>query len=115
MGRPCVWLIMMTALAPSAALVRAEEGDWMNSRESYLCKSSDEVREIRTYVRAAPAGSAGATAACRVDYLKGGVTRTLWSAHGGRAYCVDRAAQLLATLEASHFACQRLRNGAADE
>ncbi len=99
------------ALCLMAGRVHALD-DWTNSRESYLCKSSTEVREIRTYVRDVPRSGTGDERTCRVDYLKGGVTQTLWSAHDGHAYCYARAADLVAKLTTNYFHCERLRLGA---
>lgn len=90
--------------------VQAQE-EWTSSTESYLCKSSTEVREVRTYTNESAAEDPDALS-CRVDYLKSGATQTLWSAHHGRAYCDDKASELVAKLTAGgQFSCERLRLG----
>jgi hypothetical protein len=43
--------------------------------------------------------------ACRVDYTKDGVTKTMWSAKTGRAYCTKRATTLVTKLAESHYSC----------
>jgi len=100
------------AVACAWSLCARAQTDWTSEAQSYLCKSSTEVREIRTYWReAAPAGQADA-ATCRVDYLKSGGTQTLWTARHDRAYCDGKAAALVAKLTASGtFHCQRLQMG----
>lgn len=97
-----LWLL----LAP----VQAQE-DWTNSTESYLCKSSAEVREVRTYWREASPEHPGELS-CRVDYVRAGAIQTVWSAHRGRAYCDAKASELVAKLTAGgQFSCERLRLG----
>jgi hypothetical protein len=116
-------LRMMVALMLLEGAADAQD-DWVGSTNSYLCKSSTEVREVRSYWREqseAPAKNAATTAAttaaanalsCRVDYLKAGTTQTLWSAHHGRAYCDDKAAALVSKLTAAgEFRCERLNVG----
>jgi hypothetical protein len=82
------------------------QDDAAESRESVICKSSNEVREINTY-RSAPGGAPG----CRVEYIKNGANRTLWTSTTSRSYCDAKASSLVATLEADHFSCQRLQLG----
>jgi hypothetical protein len=90
--------------------VQSQE-DWTSSTAGYLCKSSSEVREVRTYWRENP-GEQPDALSCRVDYLKGGTAQTLWSSHHGRAYCDDKASELVAKLTAGgEFRCEQLRLG----
>jgi len=114
MTRTHCWLSgLALCLAHGGALAQAPASDdWTSSPESYLCKSRSEVREIRTYWRDTSGQSADALS-CRVDYLKSGTVQTLWSAHHGRAYCDQKAADLVTKLTASgEFSCDRLRLGA---
>lgn len=63
-----------------------------------VCRSAVESREIRIH-RQADGG-------CRVDYVKDGSTRTLWSARGDPLYCDSRAAELAARLERGGLNCE---------
>lgn len=43
---------------------------------------------------------------CRVDYLKDGQTKTLYTAKTGRAYCAAKAAALVTTLASGNYTCR---------
>jgi len=90
-----------------AGLTRAQD-DRTDTRDRFICKSSSEVREIKTYVSNAPNGDAEESFSCRVDYIKNGTPRTIWSSRSSRSYCDGKAAKLAAMLEARHFSCERL-------
>lgn len=96
------WCVLATA-------AQAED-EAPNASETYMCKSSNEVREINVYrTESSQGGDAGH---CRIDYIKNGATRTVWSAATRKSYCDGKAAKLIAILESSHFSCQRLQLGA---
>jgi hypothetical protein len=95
----------------AAGSPRAQD-DWATTRESFLCKSNTEVREIKTYISNSLDGNARG---CRVDYLKNGTTQTIWSSRTSRSYCDGKASHLAAKLEASHFSCSQLRLQRSDE
>jgi hypothetical protein len=82
------------------------DDDWTTTSESFICRSSTEVREIKTYVGAA--AEAAVRHGCRVDYVRNGSTRTLWSSVTEKSYCNGKASALATKLEASHFSCQPL-------
>jgi hypothetical protein len=42
---------------------------------------------------------------CRVDYMKDGATKTVWSSATSRAYCVKQATALVTKLVESHYSC----------
>lgn len=77
------------------------QDDWSNTRDSFICRSSTEVREIKTYV-------SENTLSCRVDYIKKGTTQTIWSSRTGRSYCDGKASNLAARLGAGNFSCKPL-------
>jgi hypothetical protein len=87
------------------------EDDWTNTRESFICRSSTEVREIKTYVAAAAPADAPAGVSCRVDYIKNGATQTIYSSHTARAFCDAKAVALAARLQAGNFTCKPLHSG----
>jgi hypothetical protein len=91
------------------------QDDWTDTRDRFICKSSSEVREIKTYVSNAPHGDAEESFGCRVDYIKNGTTRTIWSSRSSRTYCDGKAAKLAANLEATHFSCERLDARSSDK
>ena len=94
--------------------VRAQD-DSTDTRDRFICRSSSEVREIKTYVSNAPHGDAENGLSCRVDYIKNGATQTMWSSRNNRSFCDGKAAQLAAKLEASHFSCERLDSRRSDK
>ncbi len=77
------------------------QDDWSNTRDSFICRSSTEVREIKTYV-------SENTLSCRVDYIKNGTTQTIWSSRTDRSYCGGKASNLAARLGAGNFSCKPL-------
>lgn len=91
----------------AAAGAQAQD-DWATTRDSFLCKSSTEVREIKTYVSNTSDEDRAAAHGCRVDYVKNGTTQTIWSSRTSRSYCNGKASQVVARLEASHFSCSPL-------
>ncbi|HLZ98486.1 MAG TPA: hypothetical protein VKP66_11175, partial [Steroidobacteraceae bacterium] len=97
----------------AAAGIALGQDDWSTTRESFLCKSDSEVREIKTYI--SPDGDLAGAVGCRVDYIKNGTTQTIWSSRSNRSYCNGKAAQLAAKLERSHFSCSPLRLQQSDE
>src|SRR3984957_9118920 len=103
--------IVVLCCSGTAGFVRAQ-GD---PRDRFICKSSSEVREIKTYVSNAPHGDAEAGFSCRVDYIKNGTTQTMWSSRTNRSYCDGKAAKLAAKLEASHFSCEQLDSRRSDK
>ena len=91
----------------AAGLACADE-EWTNTRDSYICRSSNEVLEIKTYVSNASADGHEQGPECRVDYIRNGVTRTLWSSHTSRSYCNGKASSLVAKFRSGIFSCEPL-------
>jgi hypothetical protein len=108
-GRGAVLISCLVAVGSARA-----EDDWATTRESFLCKSSTEVRGIKTYSNSSDTDHATARG-CRVDYIKNGRTQTIWSSRTSRSFCDGKASQLAAKLEASHFSCSPLRLQRSDE
>jgi hypothetical protein len=98
----------------AAGNARAQD-DWLTTRESFLCKSDTEVREIKTYISNSSDADSAMARGCRVDYIKNGTTQTIWSSRTSRSYCDGKASQLAAKLEASHFSCSPLHLQRSDE
>jgi hypothetical protein len=88
--------------------VAQAQDDWTATPESLICRSSTEVREVKTYVSGPAAGGVTEHRGCRVDYIKGGKTRTLWSSRTSSSYCHGKAATVAARLKATHFTCEPL-------
>jgi hypothetical protein len=103
--------IVVICCSVTAGFVRAQD----DTRDRFICKSSSEVREIKTYVSNAPHGDAEAGLSCRVDYIKNGATQTMWSSRTNRSFCDGKAAKLAAKLEASHFSCEQLDSRRSDK
>jgi hypothetical protein len=91
----------------AAGVTHADE-EWTNTRESFICRSSSEVLEIKTYISNSPLGDDGKGSGCRVDYIRNGTTRTIWSSRTSRAYCDGKASSLITKLRAGAFSCESL-------
>ena len=112
-ARRCLGIVVICCSA-MAGLSPAQD-DWTDTRDRFICKSSSEVREIKTYVSNARDGDAEAGLSCRVDYIKNGTTQTMWSSRSNRSFCDGKAAKLAAKLEASHFSCEQLDSRRSDK
>jgi hypothetical protein len=108
----CRALVILCLAAAGAA--RAED-DWAATRESFICKSNTEVREVKTYNSISPEGGPAVARSCRVDYIKNGTTQTIWSSRTNRSFCDGKASQLAARLKASNFSCNPLHLQRSDE
>ena len=106
--------IAVICYSVTAGFARAQD-DSTDTRDRFICRSSSEVREIKTYVSNAPQGDAEEGLSCRVDYIKNGATRIVWSSRSNRSFCDGKAAKLAARLEASHFSCERLDSRRSDK
>lgn len=69
---------------------------------NFKCVSTVERREVHLYLNS---GAQNDGPICRVDYLKGGVTETLWTAQLNAEFCETQARQLTERLENSSFKC----------
>lgn len=69
--------------------------------ERFTCTSGASKRLINIY-RGGDERDAGR---CRVDYIKGGSTKTVWSASGDYASCVRQAVALVTKLSRSNYSC----------
>ena len=95
-----VGCLSIASLVPAATTVAEPQS-------ILLCHSPVATREIRIY----HTGNGG----CRVDYLKEGATRTLWSASSDHGYCQTRATALAATLARGNFTCDATDHMAAND
>lgn len=92
------FVVISCLVVASTALA---QDDWMNTRDSFICRSSNEVREIKTYI-------SEDRRSCRVDYIKNGKTSTLWSSSSVGSFCGSKASGLAAKLGHGNFSCQPL-------
>ena len=106
--------IVVIGCSATAISARAQD-DSTQTSDRFICKSSSEVREIKTYVSSGSRGDTEAGLSCRVDYIKNGTTQTMWSSRSNRSFCDGKAAKLAAKLEASHFSCERLDSPRPDK
>jgi hypothetical protein len=70
------------------------------TREEFVCTSGPISRIISI------SANGGDRAICRVDYTKGGKTKTLWSASSNRAYCTKKALSLVTKLIQDNYSCK---------
>lgn len=69
--------------------------------QEFVCRSPTEERVVRLYSRF----DAQARHGCRVEYMKGGRARTLWSSQSSSAYCVSKVTHLVTVLSQDNFKC----------
>jgi|HubBroStandDraft_1064217.scaffolds.fasta_scaffold49587_3 hypothetical protein len=74
------------------------------SHEQFLCTSGAATRLVSIYRNAS--GRAWGSGGCRVDYTKGGETRTVWSSKNDYAYCTKRALALVTRLTQGSYSCR---------
>jgi hypothetical protein len=73
--------------------------------QDFTCTFGTEKRVISVY-NDDTANGGGKHGSCRVDYTKGGTTKTLWSSSSDRAYCAQKATSLVTKLAQGRFSCR---------
>jgi hypothetical protein len=91
-----IFSIFLLAAAKSTGQVQVE------SDEQFICTSGPVKRVVRIVNRHAEKELGG----CRVDYIKDGKTKTVWSSKSGYAYCVAKAVSLVTKLGQGNFSCK---------
>jgi hypothetical protein len=89
-------LICIACLAGSGSVSAGTQ-----AAERFTCTSGADKRLINIY-RGGDERDAGR---CRVDYTKGGSTKTVWSASGDYASCVKQAVALVTKLSKNNYSC----------
>jgi hypothetical protein len=77
------------------------------AQEQFICRLPG-ASDRRIGIYRAP----GNVQRCRVDYLRDGKTRSLWSAGHDYAYCVRKALEIVRLLEQLRFNCSPQTNAA---
>ena len=98
--RKRVGLLLAACLVVTSASSSEPQAE---SRERFVCTFGATQRLVDIY-RLAPRGAH--PGGCRVDYIKEGVTKQLWSANADYAYCVKRAVALVTKLSKGNFSCK---------
>ncbi len=91
------WLRVILCIGGAAAGV-GRAADQSESREDFIC-TSHSTKQLISVINYAPRG-------CRVEYTKGGVTKTLWSSQSNPAFCAAMGARLVTTLVKGNFSCK---------
>jgi hypothetical protein len=81
------------------------------SHEEFICTFGSDKRVV-SLVKTDPARE---PKACRVDYIRNGQTKTVWTSKTGYAYCVAKAASLVTKLAEGHYSCKPQSVGTPDE
>ncbi len=90
------YLIASLALALGSAIALASDS------YSYQCKHDNDVRTIEViYLQRESA------LPCEVNYIKNGVSETLWSARYEQGYCEARAAEFSKRQEEWGWVCEK--------
>jgi hypothetical protein len=74
------------------------------SHEQFLCTSGPAKRLVSIYRNTS--GREWGSGGCRVDYTKGGETKTVWSSKNDYAYCTKRALALVTKLTQGNYSCK---------
>jgi len=91
------WLRLILCVGSAAAGVGRAPAQ-SESREDFIC-TSHSTKQLISVIKDPPRG-------CRVEYTKGGVTKTLWSSQGNPSYCAAMGARLVTTLVKANFSCK---------
>jgi hypothetical protein len=91
-----LWIFLLAAANVSTGQVQTE------SQEQFICTSGSVKRVVRIINRDAAKQPRG----CRVDYIKDGKTKTVWSSNSDYAYCVAKAISLVTKLGQGNFSCK---------
>lgn len=75
------------------------------THQDFICTSDGAMKRVVSIV-SFPASGRQPRGACRVDYTKGGATKTVWSSVTGHAYCAKRATILVTKLVEAHYSCR---------
>ena len=73
------------------------------SRQEFSCVQGTTTRMVSIITE--PPSGRQPRGSCRVDYTRDGVTKTLWSASTGHAYCVKKATAFVTKLAEDHYSC----------
>ena len=73
------------------------------TRQVFFCSQGAATRLVS--VVTVPPTEAQPRGSCRVDYLKDGVTKTLWSSSTGQAYCLKKATAFVTKLAEARYSC----------
>jgi hypothetical protein len=88
--------LVLGCLAAAAAQAQSD------SRQEFVCQFNGETRIVSVH---GGTHESGEPAGCRVDYTKGGVTKTLWNSRSDRRYCAQKAIELVTSLSNAQFKC----------
>jgi hypothetical protein len=73
------------------------------SQQVFSCVQGPTTRVVS--IITTPPSDKQQRGSCRVDYTKDRVTKTLWSANTGHAYCVKKATAFVTKLAEEHYSC----------
>jgi hypothetical protein len=73
------------------------------SRQDFSC-SLGGMKRVVSIVTVDPSDKQP-RGSCRVDYMKEGTAKTVWSSVTSHAYCVKQATALVTKLAESHYSC----------
>jgi hypothetical protein len=73
------------------------------SQQEFSCAQGPTTRIVS--IITTPASDSQPHGTCRVEYIKDGVTKTLWSSSTGHGYCIKKATAFVTKLAESHYSC----------
>jgi hypothetical protein len=97
------WYLPKLAACLCFGLVTANSEAQSQSHQDFICSQGPSKR-IVSIISFSPSDRKP-RGACRVDYIKNGVTRTIWSSETDLSYCAKQATQLVTTLVEAHYSC----------
>jgi hypothetical protein len=99
-----LWVAMAACAALATVAVQAQTSATVDreavAQEQFICRLPGAADRLIGIYRS-PIGSQR----CRVDYTRGGRTRSLWSAGHDYEYCVRKALKIVGLLEQVSFKC----------
>jgi hypothetical protein len=108
-----IWVRLTCILCLAAAGARSAQAQ-MQPHQEFIC-TSGPVKRVVSIVKRNASSDTREFGGCRVDYTKGGDTRTVWTSQGDYAYCVAKALSLVTKLVEGNFSCKPETSGQTDE
>jgi hypothetical protein len=97
------WYLPRLVACLCFGLVTANSKAQSRSHQDFICSQGPSKR-IVSIISFGPSDRQP-RGACRVDYTKDGVTRTIWSSETGPSYCAKQATGLVTQLVEAHYSC----------
>lgn len=97
------WRLSTLSLGFCLGLAAANGEAQSQFRQDFICSSGASTRTVSLI--SVGSSDRRQRGACRVDYTKDGITRTVYSSGTSHAYCAKQVTVLVTKLAEAHYAC----------